>query len=239
VSRPPLTEHGARAVSLYDPAYARRYREHDDQLQHSAPYRRFAEWLGRICAQFTPPIDVLDLGCGTGRYFCALVGVRDLTGIDASPAMLAEARHPYRADRISAERIALVEGDLFASDFQAAQFDLVYSIGVLAEHMPLDPDVIAKVSHWLKPRGRFAFTTVHPDSPSIPQTLKRRLGRLAGSMSSNLAARLRPQFLAGGMYADEQRIMELTAGRFDVEELRRVESEAHLHCLCVARKRAA
>lgn len=240
MSGPASPGSAARAAALYDPAYARRYREHDDELQQGGPYRLLAEWLGAVCAQFAPPIDVLDLGCGTARYFCALRGVRLLTGIDASPAMLAEARHPYREDRITAQRIALVEGDLATSVFAPAQFDLVYSIGVLAEHAPLDAEVIARVSRWLKPRGRFAFTTVHPDSPSIPQTLKRRLGRFAAAHAPAAVSRtVRPRLLAGGMYADEQHIMELTRGHFDLEELRRFESEAHLHCLCVARKRPA
>jgi hypothetical protein len=92
----------------------------------------------------------------------------------------------------------------------------------------------------LKPGGRFAFTTVHPESPSIPKTLKRRVGRFLVTLAPGpLGATIRPHLLAGGMYADEQRIMELTRGHFDVEQLRRLESEAHLHCLCVARKRAA
>jgi SAM-dependent methyltransferase len=229
-----------RAAALYDPAYARRYREHDDTLQQSGPYRFFAEWLRAVCGQFAPPIDALDLGCGTGRYFCALTGVRHLTGIDASSSMLAEARHPYNADRITVEQVALVEGDLSGFEFAPAQFDLVYSIGVLAEHAPLDLDVVARVRRWLRPGGRFAFTTVHPESPSIPTTLKRRVGRFVATLAPrSLGAAIRPHLLADGMYADEQRIMELTRGHFDVEQLRRLESEAHLHCLCVARKRAA
>lgn len=228
------------AAALYDAAYARRYREHDDQLQASVPYRQFAGWLAHVCAQFVPPIDALDLGCGTGRYFCALTGVRHLTAIDASAAMLAEARRPYCADRITVERTTLLELDLAAAEFAPAQFDLVYSIGVLAEHAPLDAAVIARVARWLTPRGRFAFTTVHPDSPSIPLTLKRRVGRfVAAHGPAAVTAAVRPHILAGGMYADEQHIMELTRGLFDVEELGRFESEAHLHCRCVARKRAA
>ena len=111
---------------------------------------------------------------------------------------------------------------------------------MLAEHAPLDAALITRVSRWLKPRGRFAFTTVHPDSPSIPQTFKRRFGRFAAVHASPAIARaVRPHLLAGGLYADEQHIMELTRGIFDVEALTRSESEAHLHCLCVARKRAA
>jgi len=240
MSTAPSSPWAAKASMLYDPAYARRYRAHDDEFELSEPCRLFAEWLRQVCEQFTPPIDALDLGCGTGRYFWALAGVRSLVGIDASPAMLAEARRPFNADRITAETVTLVEGDLFAYEFQPGQFDLVYSIGVLAEHVPFDAGVVAHVVRWLKPGGRFALTTVHPDSPSIPKTLKRRVGRsIARVAPAAMAGPIRSRLLAGGLYADEQRVTELLRGRFGIEALRRFESEAHLHCWCVARKLAA
>lgn len=229
-----------KASTLYDRAYARRYRAHDDEFQNSEPCRRFADWLRQVCLTFAPPIDVLDLGCGTGRYFWALTGVRELVGIDASPAMLAEARSPYNADRITAATVTLVEGDLFGHEFEPARFDLVYSIGVLAEHVPFDSAVVAHVSRWLRPNGRFAFTTVHPESPSIPQTLTRRVGRsLAAIAPPTAAQRIRRRLMSGGLYADEARIEQLMGGAFAIESLRRFESEAHLHCWCVARRNAA
>jgi hypothetical protein len=54
-----------------------------------------------------------------------------------------------------------------------------------------------------------------------------------------MAGPIRSRLLAGGLYADEQRVTELLRGRFGIEALRRFESEAHLHCWCVARKLAA
>jgi SAM-dependent methyltransferase len=227
----------ARASKLYDPAYAWRYRRHDDDFDQSEPCRRFAGWLQQVCASFPGLIDVLDLGCGTGRYFWALRRVRELTGVDASAAMLAEARNPYQADRISAQSVKLIEGDLFAQDFGAGRFDLVYSIGVLAEHVPLDVTIVSLVSQWLRPNGRFAFTTVHPESPSIPLTVRRRLGKALERVSpASIQERLRRRLIAGGLYADEQRVELLLRSAFEIETLRRFESEAHLHCWCVARK---
>jgi hypothetical protein len=41
------------------------------------------------------------------------------------------------------------------------------------------------------------------------------------------------------MYADEARIHELLTPMFAIESLERFISEAHLHCLCVARKAGA
>ncbi len=93
-----------KAAELYDQRYAERYRAHDDTLTDSGPYLGFVEWLQRVCDKFRGPIDVLELGCGTGRYFSALRNVRNLVGLDASADMLAMARTPYRADSITAER---------------------------------------------------------------------------------------------------------------------------------------
>jgi SAM-dependent methyltransferase len=230
----------AKASALYDARYARRYRAHDDEFLDSEPCRRFAQWLRQASAPLPRPIDVLDLGCGTGRYFWALTGVRELVGIDASPAMLAEARQPFNRDRITAARVTLVEGDLFEHDFAPGRFDFVYSIGVLAEHVPFDEAVAAHAARWLKAGGRFAFSTVHPDSPSIPKTLPRRVGRAVAAVAPAILGRpLRTRLLGRGFYADERRITELLTPGFAIETLHQFESEAHLHCWCVARKQAA
>jgi SAM-dependent methyltransferase len=226
-----------KASALYDEAYARRYRAHDEQLPASVPSQELAAWLREVCRRFEPPIDVLDLGCGTGRYFWAARGVRSLIGVDASPAMLAEARQPYRPEQITAESITLVQGDLLTHDFPPASFDLVYSIGVLAEHAPLTRALASKVHTWLRPGGRFAFTAVHPDSPSIPLTLKRRLASLAVPIAPGPVGRaLRLRLLAGGLYADEAFIRSVVEPAFAIETMERFTSEAHLHVRVVVRK---
>lgn len=234
------TRWGTKAASLYDEAYAERYRSHDEALDESAAYGAFVAWLREVCGRWTSPLDALDLGCGTGRYFCALRGVRALVGIDASAAMLARARHPLHEEQVAAADITLVHGDLMTHDFGAGLFDLVYSIGVLAEHVPLQPALIARVARWLRPGGRFAFSTVHPQSASVPQTLARRLGSsLSPLLPPALERRVRDRLLGGGLYADEERVRELLASGWVIESLTRIESEAHLHCLCVARKAGA
>ncbi len=234
-----VTEWGRKAAELYATDYARRYRQHDDDLTRVEAYRAFRDWLGDVCGQFHTPIDVLDLGCGTGRYFAALRHVRDLVGLDASGPMLAEAANPIDADRIMARTIQLVEGDALTYEFAPASFDLIYSIGVLAEHTPFDARIVANVERWLRPGGRFAFTTVHPDSASIPKTVARRAGTMLQSVAAGPARRwLRSRLTASGQYADEALIRERLGERFTIETMTRLESEAHLHCLCVARKTA-
>ena len=231
------TSWAAKAASLYDDAYAERYRSHDDDLADAAPYAAFASRLRSACDRFTAPIDVLDLGCGTGRYFCALRGVRWLVGIDASAAMLERARHPMHEDQITIGHTTLLQGDLLSQDFGADRFNLVYSIGVLAEHTPLEPALLSQIARWLKPGGRFVFSTVHPESSSVERTVKRRLASLvAPRLPGFLRRPLRDRLLSGGLYADEARVEELLARDFVIESLERLQSEAHLHCLCIARK---
>jgi SAM-dependent methyltransferase len=225
-----------KAAELYDQRYAERYRAHDDTLTNSGPYLGFVKWLQGVCDQFDGPIDALELGCGTGRYFSALRNVRNLVGLDASADMLAMARTPYRAEAVTAERITLIHGDLFTQPLEQGAFDLVYSIGVLAEHAPLNQDVASRVHRLLKAGGRFAFSTVHPDSPSIGQTAGRSVGRLLAMLPGPFKRPLRERLLSGGMYADEVRIRDLLKPMFEIESLERFISEAHLHCLCVARK---
>ena len=235
---PTTSSSARRAAALYDRPYAERYRAHDDTLGESAPYQGFVAWLQRGCSRFTAPIDVLDLGCGTGRYFSALPCARTITGIDASQEMLDMARAPVGGDRIAA-KVTLVHGDLFTHPFEAGSFDLVYSIGVLAEHAPFDAAIVERIHRLLRTGGRFAFSTVHPESPSISKTLARLVGRPLEPLTFGPPRRwLRARLMAGGMYADEQWISALLQPRFAIESLERFVSEAHLHCLCVARKEA-
>jgi len=234
-------------AALYDDGYARKYRERDEQLLQVQTYQDFIAWLQGVCDRFTHPIDVLDLGCGTGRYFWGVRNARSLVGFDASAAMLAEARHPICADRIGVNA-DLVEGNLATHAFPDQSFDLIYSIGVLAEHAPLDKSLVSRVWRWLKPEGRFAFTTVDPRSPDVPQTLPRRLARIALPLAPGSAGRaLHRRLMSGGMYGDERWIREVLdppsrnapagqAARFAIESLDQFRSDVHLHGRCVARK---
>lgn len=227
-----------RAANLYDEAYARRYRDRDDELQAVASNRDLIAWLGGVCERFQHPIDVLDLGCGTGRYFWGLRRLKSLTGIDASAPMLDEAKRPIHADRLSHAPITLVQGDLLSHAFAAGSFDLVYSIGVLAEHVPLDRSFIERVHGWLRPGGRFAFTTVHPESSSVPRTLPRRVASAAVSiLPAGLTGVLHQRLVGDGTYADERWIGSVLKDLFEIESLERFQSDVHLHARCVAVRR--
>jgi len=92
------------------------------------------------------------------------------------------------------------------------------------------------VKRWLKPGGRFAFTTVHPLSSSVPRTRRRRIGELLLPVVPDLLRRqLRRGLMRDGIYADEQRVADvLSAADLRLESIERFESDVHLHVLCVA-----
>lgn len=228
-----------RAASLYDESYARRYRDRDNELEAVPSNQAILDWLGSVCDRFDHPIDILDLGCGTGRYFWGLRRVKSLTGLDASTAMLQQAQAPIHAERLAGIPVTLVAGDLMGHRFAAGTFDLVYSIGVLAEHVPLDQSVTDRVHEWLRPGGRFAFTTVHPASPSVPHTWPRRIASLANdALPQFVTGTLHRRLVVGGMYADERWMSDVLNGKFVIESLDRFASDVHLHGRCVARKSA-
>ena len=226
-----------RATALYDATYARKYRDRDNELEAVKSNQDLIDWLGSVCDRFDRPIDVLDLGCGTGRYFWGLRRLAALTGLDASAPMLEEARHPLHAERVAPVPTTLINGDVMRHEFEPASFDLVYSIGVLAEHVPLDRSVVDRVHGWLRPGGRFAFTTVHPQSPSVPQTVSRRFASaLVDAMPAALTTPLHERLVGSGLYADEWWIARVLGDRFTIETLERCATDVHLHGRCVARK---
>ena len=133
-----------------------------------------------------------------------------------------------------------MQGDLLTHPFAKEEFDLVYSVGVLAEHTPLTRDLVQRVHRWLRPGGRFAFTTVHPDSPTVSRGLARRLAHALHPLTPGpLGRALHSRLMAGGMYADERWVRtQLTPG-FAIETMERFTSEVHLHVRVVAVKEIA
>jgi trans-aconitate methyltransferase len=90
---------------------------------------------------------ILDVGCGTGHLTADIAAAGALTfGIDASPAMIAQARQNFPKLQFQ-----LVD----AAEFQSESvYDAVFSNAAL--HWMLEPDrVAAAVARALKPGGRF------------------------------------------------------------------------------------
>jgi SAM-dependent methyltransferase len=119
-----------RAAATFDRLYAE---ERQGPLMRRLN-RRFRSDIARrfvMALQHAQAINadsVLDVGCGSGRYLCALagIGVGRLVGIDVSEPMLELARAHLR--ETPASRVDLVHGE-FMGWATEERFDLVVAMG--------------------------------------------------------------------------------------------------------------
>ena len=136
---------------LFD-KYALRFEDHLVNLLHYRAPELLVEQLRPLLGG--EPVDVLDLGCGTGLCAPLLAPwVRSLTGVDVSQKMLDEARR-----KALYERLELAEIAAWLPMQSAASFDLVVSTDVFIYIGDLAP-VFAGVHRVVRPGGLFAFST--------------------------------------------------------------------------------
>ncbi len=168
----------------YDPI-ADIYRRNDEQDAQGSDHQRVARKLQRLCLQFNHPINVLDLGCGTGRYFYSLKQVNRLVGIDVSEKMLKAAEHPLREEDVSVQQIELRQGNLYTAAFAPESFDLVYSVGVFGNGCALTPELCDRVHSWLKPNGKFFFDAIDTSEMSLVERWRKKLRASLHNASPN------------------------------------------------------
>lgn len=166
----------AKAIQLYDENYSEKYREFDQKYVTTPDYEHFAPIIKYLSKSFEDEIRVLEVGCGTGRYFHVLENTCELTGIDISEHMLKLAEKPVRSTEVDIPMINLVKGSIFDHDFGNQKYDFIYSIGVLGEHVPLTLDVSQKIYNMLNDGGCFFFTVVDIDDR---KNMKRKLAETA------------------------------------------------------------
>jgi ubiquinone/menaquinone biosynthesis C-methylase UbiE len=109
-----------------------------------------ASWLSAIAAHVPTARDILDLGCGTGRFTQALAdlyGAR-VTGIDPSPAMLVQA-----AEKRTSPNVRFVCAAAEAIPVPDASFDLVFAS--MAFHHFADRAAAARECRRVLKPGRF------------------------------------------------------------------------------------
>lgn len=142
----------------------------------------------------------LEVAVGTGRNLGRYpAGVR-LTGIDASPAMLAIAQR--RADSLEAT-VDLREGDAERLDFPDGCFDsVVVTLGLCT--IPHDGAAVAEMARVLRPRGKLLAL----EHTASPRPLVRAVQGLADPLAGRLGADhllRRPEALvaAAGLVVDE------------------------------------
>jgi ubiquinone/menaquinone biosynthesis C-methylase UbiE len=103
-------------------------------------------------------LDVLDVGCGTGRWTARLVasGAR-VTGIDFSRGMLARARQ-----RVGADQVSLVEHDLgLPLPLGDGSYDLILSALVMEHVGDLRP-LFHELARVCRPAARVVVSEMHP-----------------------------------------------------------------------------
>jgi ubiquinone/menaquinone biosynthesis C-methylase UbiE len=110
-----------------------------------------------------PGDDVLDVACGPGLVACALAAVaRHVTGLDLTPAMLAQAQARQRAQGLT--NLTWLVGDAVPLPFPDAAFSVVVTRYSL--HHFLDPNaVLAEMVRVCAPGGRVAVIDVFTSSP--------------------------------------------------------------------------
>ncbi|HWQ07263.1 MAG TPA: class I SAM-dependent methyltransferase [Feifaniaceae bacterium] len=144
-------------------------------------------------------VSVLDVGCGTGVLFPYYLarGAAAVTGVDISPAMIAQAKAKFGSD----PRVALLCGD--ASALAPGKFDTCVVFNALP-HFQSARTLIDALSKALVPGGR--LTIAHGDSR---QVINARHTSGASEVSRDLmpadelAGLFRPLFRTDALHDDE------------------------------------
>lgn len=133
---------------LWAPLY-----DHDGNILVALEEPAVAGILGEVAG-----LEVLDLGCGTGRHALRLAaaGAR-VTALDFSEGMLDEARR-----KAGAEGVAFRVHDLARPlPFPASAFDRVVS-GLVLEHLEDPGRFFSEARRVLRPGGRAVVSAMHP-----------------------------------------------------------------------------
>ena len=118
---------------------------------------KFWEELVFLKEHTNPDMQVLDIGCGNGRFYPLMKERKaNYTGIDNSRGLLDEARGKFLEANF-------VEGDATALPFPDASFDIAYSFAVV-HHIPgreLQNTFFTEAARVLRPGGTLIITAWH------------------------------------------------------------------------------
>lgn len=151
---------------MYNKEYSNSYREHDNVVVNSVIYNHYISCLHNLTKDCNENISILDIGCGTGRYFSAFRNFKCLIGIDTSEFMLLHARNPININQLDSEKIFLYNLNLekYISSRYSKRFDFIYSIGVYGEHVFFDFDTIHQLDMITKKGTKLFITFLKPSS---------------------------------------------------------------------------
>jgi SAM-dependent methyltransferase len=107
---------------------------------------------------------VLDVGCGTGRYFRHLKGADLIVGVDPSPAMLEQAASAVGIETLRRPPVLIV-GAADNIPLVGQWFDLVFSIGLIGQHVRLTRHLADYLLSFCRPGGTLMLSVL-AESPS-------------------------------------------------------------------------
>lgn len=148
--------HDARIVAQFT-RWARPFAE--------APLHSDADAMARLLAAcaLAPGQRVLDVACGPGIVACAIAPyAAHVTGIDMTPAMIAEAQRRQRD--LGLGNLAWQIGDATALPFPDESFDRVVSRYAL-HHLQRPAEALAEMRRVCRRGGRVVVADATPDAP--------------------------------------------------------------------------
>jgi len=174
----------ARLSATYTEGHAAGFWQRDELDEYEPLRRAFGELLA-ACPRPEHDFRVLDAGCGAGRYFHLVPDADVYVGQDISCAMLGQAKSPYRAEALRFTP-CLVAGDLLRPAFRDAVFDLVFSIGVFGQELPLSQDTLTALLRLVRPGGSVVLSVLSSETGEqrIPYYSPMSSGEVLGLLRS-------------------------------------------------------
>jgi SAM-dependent methyltransferase len=189
------------------------------------------ETLALLGVEVGPEDEVVDIGCGVGRFARALASrARAVRAIDVAPAMLDEARR-HNAHLTNVEWI---EGDgVTLRPLPDASADACFSY-VVFQHIP-DPEVtygyVREMGRVLRPGGWAAFQV--SNDPSVHgRRAAHAIAALAGFLRRGPRGWTRREYRGSAVDLDGLRAAASGAGL----EVERIEGAGTQYCLVLARR---
>tara|TARA_B100000131_G_C17917981_1_gene533198 strand:- start:110 stop:718 length:609 start_codon:yes stop_codon:yes gene_type:complete len=144
---------------------AKLYRKYDDDVSSDENWIWYKNQLLDVCNSFNRKINVLDIGCGTGRFFSALENVDYLYGLDFSEPMINEAHNPHFSDLVkkNIKDIEFIISDYTKLDVYSKinkKIDFIFSIGLMNEYNEdeISPEFFNTVYNLLSDDGVIWFS---------------------------------------------------------------------------------
>jgi len=155
-----LTRNNIRSKYFYSPS---RVKEYPLGSPSSDQYAIYKENIEHGCTRVNGKVTVLEIGCGTGRYFHFLKNIETLVGVDISELMLERAKGNLKNMPGLGDHSRLIQNSIEELEIDD-KFDFIYSIGTLGEYCLFNVSLLNKIVGLLKPGGFLFFTIVDSES---------------------------------------------------------------------------